>query len=83
METKDFENSQDNVLTDEHGNKKDIESIVVEGEEGTLTCFAAGCVISYVNCRTKKTEIVSLQKGDTFAYGDWNGTRCVRKVYTC
>lgn len=42
-----------------------------------------GCVVSYVNCRTKKTEIVSLKPGDTFAYGDWNGTRCVRKVFQC
>jgi len=41
------------------------------------------CAISYVNCTTKKTEVVSLKKGDTFAYGDWDGSRCVRKTYTC
>ncbi len=42
-----------------------------------------GCAISYVNCNSKKTEVVSLKKGETFLYGDWDGSKCVRKSYTC
>ncbi len=44
---------------------------------------AQGCAVSYVNCRMKKTEIVNLQPGETFFYGDWDGQKCVRKTFTC
>jgi hypothetical protein len=43
----------------------------------------ANCLVTYVNCRTKVTEMQSLTPGETFCYGDWDGTTCVRKTYTC
>jgi hypothetical protein len=58
---------------------------LIVGADGTVKPAQpmSDCAISYVNCTTKKTEVVSLKKGDTFAYGDWDGSRCVRKTYTC
>lgn len=64
-----------------HGSEKDL----IIGPDGSVREAVAlkGCVVSYVNCRTKKTEMVSLKPGETFGYGDWDGTRCVRKTFTC
>jgi len=74
----------DNCILDAEGKVHGLEGrSVQEGEDGTLKIAANNCIISYVNCRTKRTEIVVLKKGDTFFYGDWNGHRCVRKVYRC
>lgn len=52
-------------------------------EDGSVRAVADYCVISFVNCRTHETEIVSLRKGEAIAYGDWNGTECVRKYFEC
>jgi len=65
-----LEASGRNVIVDKDGKEIDAKP-------------AGGCAVSYVNCRTKKTEIVTLSPGQTFYYGDWNGTACVRKSFTC
>ena len=84
MKTDDYLNSEENILVDANGERADLSGrMVQEGSEGSLQLTAAGCVISFVNCTTKKTQVVSLKKGDTFFYGDWNGSRCIRKTYTC
>jgi hypothetical protein len=43
----------------------------------------AGCVVVYTDCTTKTTTSTGLSSGDTFYYGDWNGSSCIRKEYTC
>lgn len=57
----------------------------ITDETGTISeaVPAAGCVVSFVDCDTKKTVVVSLKPGDTFSYGDWDGKKCVRKKFNC
>ena len=63
---------------------KSGEDLVI-GADGRVSPGQAlkGCAVSYVNCRTKETEIQTLKEGETFCYGDWDGTTCVRKTFTC
>jgi hypothetical protein len=44
---------------------------------------ASDCIISYVDCRTKETQTISMKPGDTAHYGDWENEQCVRKTYQC
>lgn len=44
---------------------------------------AGVCTVSYTDCTDKKGYTVYLQPGQTFYYGDWNGSQCVRKEYQC
>lgn len=83
MGTEDFLNSDEDVVVDEDGNRINFESRVEEGGEGILNVQPLSCIVSYVNCRTRRTEVVTLRRGSTFYYGDWNGSRCVRKSYSC
>ena len=83
MDIKDRIEAGENLVTDEEGNVCEAESIVEEGTSGTLNAVADGCLVSYVNCGTKKKEVVSLRSGDTFHYRDWNGRKCVSKTYRC
>ena len=41
------------------------------------------CAIQYTDCTTKQIKFVGVKTGETVAYGDWNGTQCVYKQYTC
>jgi hypothetical protein len=52
-------------------------------KDGVLTALADTCMITFVNCRTKEPETVTLKKGEVFYYGDWDGTQCVRKTFEC
>ena len=75
--------ADENILLDRNGNRIEIENRVAEGTDGTLHVQSNACILSYVDCHTKRTEVITLQSGDGFAYGDWNGSRCVRKFYRC
>lgn len=52
-------------------------------KDGSIVTRANACIISYVDCKSKKTEIVTLTPGQEFSYGDWDGKKCVRKRYKC
>jgi hypothetical protein len=52
------------------------------GTDG-LMALADACLVDFVNCRTKEKQTMILKKGETFGYGDWNGTECVRKTFEC
>ena len=41
------------------------------------------CLINFINCRTHQMQMVELQAGEEFYYGDWDGRECVRKVFRC
>ena len=41
------------------------------------------CSVVYRDCETKTIQSVLLNIGETFYYGDWNGSTCVRKNYYC
>lgn len=58
---------------------------VVVDERGSISeaVIAPNCLVSFVDCDTKKTVVATLKPGDTLFYGDWNGTSCVRKKFTC
>jgi hypothetical protein len=55
----------------------------IVSDNGEIRDVQSDCVISYVDCKTKKSEVRSLKPGDTLTYGDWDGKKCVRKKYTC
>jgi hypothetical protein len=71
--------------------KADIEKLVAAGENFCVSADGeavdveplSGCVVSYVDCGTKRTMAVSLPSGSHYYYGDWNGSQCIRKVYNC
>ena len=83
MDIQTFLNMEEDVVIDSDGNMVEKADSIEEGTDGTLTVSATSCMVSYVDCKSKTTKIQTLRKGDTFYYGDWNGSRCVRKTYTC
>ena len=52
-------------------------------EISALGCRSGQCTVSYTDCTTKKSATVCLDDGDTFIYGDWDGSSCKTKEYKC
>jgi hypothetical protein len=53
-----------------------VESMILEGKDFVISPSgeirsvtpSTDCVVSYIDCKTKKRQAVSLKPGDTFAY---------------
>lgn len=66
--------------------ESESQNVIMRGD-GSYTEVEAssrsGCVVCYTDCTTQQFECQPLQPGETFVYGDWDGSQCVRKDYTC
>ena len=83
MDHKELIKLNEDMAIDEDGNVVDVECAITEGVDNEARISASSCLLSYVDCKTKTTKLITLRPGQTFYYGDWNGRKCVRKSYTC
>ena len=44
---------------------------------------AGSCMLTYTDCNTRQNKAVAIASGQTILYGDWDGSTCVRKEFTC
>lgn len=83
MDLSELERRGENVVVDAQGTEVSPGPSIEADRGGRIDFAPDGCAVTFVHCRTKKTVIQSLRPGETFGYGDWDGTHCVWKSFTC